>query len=67
MHELNYVNALKKSLINKYVIFQDTDGVVTCLDEQRHGYESDDYVTFSEVQVMDNEIVESLIYCTRDF
>ena len=28
------------------------DGVVTCLDEQRHGYESGDYVTFSEVQVM---------------
>ena len=35
---------------------------MTCLDEQRHGYESDDYVTFSEVQVMDNKIIESLIY-----
>ena len=40
---------------------------MTCLDEQRHGYESDDYVTFSEVQVMDNKIIESLIYCKRDF
>lgn len=33
-------------------VSKDTDGVVTCLDEQRHGYESDDYVTFSEVQGM---------------
>lgn len=33
-------------------ITKDKEGVVTCLDEQRHGYESGDYVTFSEVQGM---------------
>lgn len=33
-------------------VSKDIDGVVTCLDEQRHGYESGDYVTFSEVQGM---------------
>ncbi len=31
---------------------QDGEGVVTCIDETRHGYESGDYVTFSEVQGM---------------
>ena len=36
-----------------YLLFlKDTDGIVTCLDEQRHSYESGDYVSFSEVQVM---------------
>lgn len=33
-------------------ISKEADGVVTCLDEQRHGYESGDFVTFSEVQGM---------------
>jgi len=33
-------------------ITKDADGVVTCADETRHGYESDDYVTFSEIQGM---------------
>ncbi len=32
--------------------FQDNPGVVTCLDEARHGFESGDYVTFTEVQGM---------------
>ena len=32
--------------------YQDEDGVVTCLDESRHGYEDGDYVQFSEVQGM---------------
>ena len=32
-------------------LFQDEENVVTCLDEQRHGFESGDYVTFKEVQV----------------
>jgi ubiquitin-activating enzyme E1 len=32
---------------------QDTDAVVTCLDEQRHGLEDGDFVTFSEVKGMD--------------
>ena len=30
----------------------DKDGVVTCVDETRHGYETGDYVTFREVQGM---------------
>lgn len=30
----------------------DNQGVVTCLDETRHGFNDDDYVTFSEVQGM---------------
>ncbi|XP_061178892.1 ubiquitin-like modifier-activating enzyme 1 [Saccostrea echinata] len=33
-------------------ITKDKEGVVTCLDEARHGYEDGDYVTFSEVQGM---------------
>lgn len=33
-------------------ITKDKEGVVTCLDETRHGYEDGDYVTFSEVQGM---------------
>ena len=31
---------------------QDMEGVVTCLDEARHGLEDGDFVTFSEVQGM---------------
>ncbi|KAH9482413.1 Ubiquitin-activating enzyme E1 1 [Psilocybe cubensis] len=31
---------------------KDTEGVVTCLDETRHGLEDGDFVTFSEVQGM---------------
>lgn len=40
--------------IQTSVIFsgQDKEGVVTCLDETRHGYEDGDYVQFSEVQGM---------------
>ncbi|RWS31670.1 hypothetical protein B4U80_01161 [Leptotrombidium deliense] len=33
-------------------ITNDNDGVVTCLDETRHGFEDGDYVTFSEIQGM---------------
>lgn len=32
--------------------FKDKEGVVTCLDEARHGYEDGDHVTFTEVQGM---------------
>lgn len=32
-------------------ITKDTDGVVTCLDETRHGLEDGDFVTFNEVSV----------------
>lgn len=34
-------------------ITKDKEGVVTCIDETRHGYESGDYVTFSEVKGME--------------
>ncbi|KAJ1912661.1 E1 ubiquitin-activating protein, partial [Tieghemiomyces parasiticus] len=33
-------------------ISREADGVVTCLDETRHGLEDGDFVTFSEVQGM---------------
>lgn len=33
-------------------ISKETESIVTCLDESRHGFESGDYVTFSEVQGM---------------
>lgn len=32
-------------------ITKDTDGIVTCLDETRHGLEDGQYVTFSEVNI----------------
>ncbi|XP_043936660.1 ubiquitin-like modifier-activating enzyme 1 [Protopterus annectens] len=35
------------------MITKDNPGVVTCLDEARHGFESGDYVTFTEVQGME--------------
>lgn len=31
---------------------QDCPGIVTCLDEAQHGFESGDFVSFSEVQGM---------------
>ncbi|CAB1330353.1 unnamed protein product, partial [Coregonus sp. 'balchen'] len=34
------------------MITKDAAGVVTCLDEARHGFESGDFVTFTEVQGM---------------
>ncbi|KAL0272207.1 UNVERIFIED_CONTAM: hypothetical protein PYX00_005273 [Menopon gallinae] len=33
-------------------ITRDTEGIVTCLDDTRHGFEDGDYVTFSELQGM---------------
>ena len=33
-------------------VTQDEQGVVTCIDESRHGYEDGDHVTFSEIQGM---------------
>eukprot|EP00051_Salpingoeca_urceolata_P001118 m.38770 g.38770 ORF g.38770 m.38770 type:complete len:1019 (+) comp11205_c0_seq3:99-3155(+) len=33
-------------------ITKEKEGVVTCLDESRHGFEDGDYVTFSEIQGM---------------
>lgn len=34
-------------------ISRDTEGVVTCLDDNRHGFEDGDYVTFSELKGME--------------
>uniref|UniRef100_A0A8C9WD37 E1 ubiquitin-activating enzyme n=1 Tax=Scleropages formosus TaxID=113540 RepID=A0A8C9WD37_SCLFO len=34
------------------MITKDSQGLVTCLDEARHGFETGDYVTFTEVQGM---------------
>ncbi|KAK6467250.1 ubiquitin-like modifier-activating enzyme 1 isoform X1 [Huso huso] len=34
------------------MITKDGAGVITCLDEARHGFESGDYVTFTEIQGM---------------
>jgi len=33
-------------------VTKETESIVTCLDETRHGMEDGDYVTFSEVQGM---------------
>lgn len=33
-------------------ISKDADGIITCLDETRHGFEDGDYVTFSEVELL---------------
>lgn len=33
-------------------ITKETEGVVTCIDETRHGYETGDYVTFTEIEGM---------------
>ena len=35
-----------------FSVLQDAAAVVTCLDEARHGFESGDFVTFTEVQGM---------------
>lgn len=32
-------------------VSKDSDGIVTCLDEKRHGLEDGDHVTFHEVRV----------------
>ncbi|XP_043542053.1 ubiquitin-like modifier-activating enzyme 1 [Chiloscyllium plagiosum] len=34
------------------MITKDNPGVVTCLDEARHGFETGDFVTFTEIQGM---------------
>jgi len=33
-------------------ITKETDGVVTCIDDTKHGFQDGDYVTFSEIQGM---------------
>lgn len=34
-----------------FLLLQGEESIVTCLDEQRHGFETGDYVTFKEVLV----------------
>lgn len=38
---------------NLLKVLQDKEGLVTCLDETRHGLEDGDFVTFTEVQGME--------------
>ena len=33
-------------------VSKDADGIVTCLDEKRHGFEDGDFVTFHEVSTI---------------
>ncbi|XP_063225748.1 ubiquitin-like modifier-activating enzyme 1 [Bacillus rossius redtenbacheri] len=47
--DVNGENPVSAMIAN---ISRDKDGVVTCLDDTRHGLEDGDYVTFSEVQGM---------------
>ncbi|XP_058570974.1 ubiquitin-like modifier-activating enzyme 1 isoform X3 [Neofelis nebulosa] len=37
------------------MVTKDSPGVVTCLDEARHGFESGDFVSFTEVQGMNEQ------------
>lgn len=46
VYDINGANPLSAMIAG---ISKDTDGVVTCLDEVRHGFEDGDYVTFTEV------------------
>lgn len=47
-------------------ITKDTDGIVTCLDETRHGLEDGQYVTFSEVSNNFTTYFFSLMNATRN-
>lgn len=47
-----YTGSLNILLSLCCVCLKDSAGVVTCLDEARHGFESGDFVTFTEVQGM---------------
>ena len=49
VYDTNGENPLSNMIAS---ISKDEEGVVTCLDETRHGMESGDYVTFTEVQGM---------------
>lgn len=46
VYDVNGANPLSAMIAG---ISKDKDGVVTCLDEVRHGFEDGDYVTFTEV------------------
>lgn len=49
VNDVNGTNPLSAMIAG---ISRDKEGVVTCLDEARHGFEDGDYVTFTEVQGM---------------
>ena len=40
-------------------VTKDGDGIVTCLDEKRHGFEDGDHVSFQEVRWV--QLIEILI------
>ena len=46
VYDVNGANPLSAMVAS---ISKDSEGVVTCLDEARHGFEDGDYVTFTEV------------------
>lgn len=50
-------------------VTKDIDGIVTCIDETKHGFQDGDYVTFSEVQGMTelNGCIPRKITVTGDF
>lgn len=43
-------------------ISKDKEGVVTCLDEARHGFEDGDYVTFTEVSNLSMTLTKLLLF-----
>ena len=47
--DLTHLQGNKLSLLS--ISSQEENSVVTCSDETRHNFQSDDYVTFSEVEV----------------
>lgn len=47
-------------------ITKDLDGIVTCLDETRHGLEDGQYVTFSEVITFLYDFVFVLFFCSPE-
>lgn len=50
VHDTTGENPLSGIISN---ITKDTEGIVTCIDDTRHGLEDGDFVTFSEVKGMD--------------
>lgn len=48
VNDTNGANPLSAMIAS---ISKDQEGVVTCLDEARHGFEDGDYVTFTEVRI----------------
>lgn len=50
VNDVNGANPLSAMIAS---ISKDKEGVVTCLDEARHGFEDGDYVTFTEVSNVD--------------